>query len=119
MILPSLGLSRRHFSAHMYLMRVKCPGSTTLLDGEKVSTEILKAEGLACVHPVICSLPICSPDSRGTYLWRAEEMVCEELGPVRRPWRSCRSHAASYAVLLTTMPPGKKEELSNHFQPSV
>lgn len=52
-------------------------------------------------------------------MWRAEELVCEELGPVRRPWRSCRSQAAPYAVLLTTMPPGKKEELSNHFQPSV
>lgn len=103
-------------SVCMYLMRVKCLGSTTLLDGEKREHRNYGRQKVSLLRTPV----ICSPDSRGIYLWRAEEMVWGRNWALRGPWRNLLiSPRTLRSVLVTTMPSGKKEELSNHFQPSV
>lgn len=64
----------------MYVMRVKCLGSTTLLDGEKREHRNYGRQKVSLLHTPV----ICSPDSPGDILVESRgDGVGKELGPER------------------------------------
>lgn len=105
----------------MYLMRAKCLGSTTLLDGEKGSTEIMEGRKSRSCAPLSSAHCQSAPRIPGGYTCGEQRRWCEEgTGPCESALEELPiSPCTLRSVLLTTMPSGKKEELSNHFQPSV